>query len=252
MFIPRGRSRRICLHQLGSGSGMSDLQAWLHRGLQYRGPRLWSRELGYVSFDAARHLQVYGSDEPPTPQAPVPLWEMRTPHRIDMEAELARLDPPRKHYQWYNSTPTASTDWDNPAQGTEAFLRGYFHLKSADWEKNDPHPLSEWSARELGGLPEYYIMQKDLSMAQTVAKNMEGRRFRQVGALAFAARPPGLCPGMATDGLPRGFELVSSANRVDLSSGKGHATLRRTSHRGSLHLHQREEGLGQLPAARRL
>lgn len=92
----------------------------------------------------------------------------------DMQAELAKLDPPRKHYKWYNSTSSAARDWESPSQGLHEFLRGYFHLKSADWPGNDPHPLSEWTAEQLGTMPEYYIMPKDLSMAETVTKNMKG------------------------------------------------------------------------------
>ncbi|OTA62810.1 alpha/beta-hydrolase [Hypoxylon sp. EC38] len=92
--------------------------------------------------------------------------------KVDIQAELAKLDPPRKHYKWYNSSARAARDWENPAQGLEAFLRGYFHLKSADWEKNDPRPLEKWGARELAGMPEYYIMRAEHSMPETVAANM--------------------------------------------------------------------------------
>ncbi|KAI1114047.1 Alpha/Beta hydrolase protein [Nemania sp. NC0429] len=92
----------------------------------------------------------------------------------DIQAELAKLDPPRKHYKWYNSTPEAAADWDDPPQGLEAFLRGYFHLKSADWAGNDPRPLREWSAETLAVMPEYYIMRKDDSMPEVVRRNMAG------------------------------------------------------------------------------
>ncbi|KAI9172196.1 Epoxide hydrolase A [Paramyrothecium foliicola] len=95
----------------------------------------------------------------------------------DIQTELSKLDPPRKHYKWYNSTPEAAGDWDNPPQGLEAFLRGYFHLKSADWHKNDPHPLAKWGAEELETMPEYYIMPKDKSMSATVAQNMQGEEM---------------------------------------------------------------------------
>lgn len=92
----------------------------------------------------------------------------------DIQAELAKLNPPRKHYKWYNSTSSAASDWDTPSQGLHEFLRGYFHLKSANWPRNAPHPLKEWTAEQLGTMPEYYIMPKELSMSKTVAKNMQG------------------------------------------------------------------------------
>src|SRR6516225_2768018 len=46
---------------------------------------------------------------------------------------LAKLDRPRKHYQWYYSTRQANADMHNCPQGVHAFLRAYFHYKSADW-----------------------------------------------------------------------------------------------------------------------
>lgn len=92
--------------------------------------------------------------------------------KLDIQAELAKLDPPRKHYKWYNSTPTAANDWDSPPQGLEEYLRGYFHLKSAAWARNDPKPLKEWSAQTLESMPEYYIMQKQHTMPQSIAHNM--------------------------------------------------------------------------------
>ncbi|KAI0886159.1 alpha/beta-hydrolase [Annulohypoxylon maeteangense] len=94
------------------------------------------------------------------------------PKKIDIQAELAKLDPPRKHYKWYNSSSHAAQDWDNPPQGLEKFLRGYFHLKSADWDKNDPRPLKKWDAKELEVMPEYYIMRDEHSMPGTVFSNM--------------------------------------------------------------------------------
>lgn len=91
----------------------------------------------------------------------------------DIQTELSKLDPPRKHYKWYNSTATAPREWDSPPQGLQAFLRGYFHLKSANWAPNHPTPLKEWSAEALEPMPEYYIMRKEHSMPQTVETNMQ-------------------------------------------------------------------------------
>ena len=92
----------------------------------------------------------------------------------NIQAELAELDPPRKHYKWYNCTPDAAHDWDNPPQGLESYLRGYFHLKSADWDKNKPYPLKEWNAESLAVMPEYYIMRKEDTFPESVARNMKG------------------------------------------------------------------------------
>jgi len=91
---------------------------------------------------------------------------------VDLHAALAALDPPRKHYQWYYSTREADADMRNCPQGLQAFLRAYFHVKSADWPFNRPRPLHDWSAAELARMPTYYIMNLDEDMAQTVAPQM--------------------------------------------------------------------------------
>jgi pimeloyl-ACP methyl ester carboxylesterase len=83
---------------------------------------------------------------------------------------LAALHPPRKHYQWYFSTRAADGDMRDCPQGIHAFLRAYFHLKSADWRANRPHPLQSWAAAELGKMPKYYIMDIGRNMAETVAE----------------------------------------------------------------------------------
>jgi len=83
--------------------------------------------------------------------------------------ELASLDRPRKHYQWYYSTAAANEDMWQAPQGVHAFLRAYYHVKSADWPGNHPFPLHSWTATELAKLPTYYVMDAGLGMAVTVA-----------------------------------------------------------------------------------
>ena len=90
----------------------------------------------------------------------------------DIEAALARLDPPRKHYHWYYSTPEADADMVSCRQGLHDFLRAYFHVKSGDWPGNDPHGLAAFSAEELAKLPTYYVMNLGETMAETVAPAM--------------------------------------------------------------------------------
>ena len=90
----------------------------------------------------------------------------------DIHEALAALDPPRKHYQWYYSTRQANDDMWHCPQGVHAFLRAYFHHKSADWAGNRPFRLDAWSAAELARLPAYYVMELDRGMAETVAAEM--------------------------------------------------------------------------------
>jgi pimeloyl-ACP methyl ester carboxylesterase len=92
--------------------------------------------------------------------------------RPSIHDDLAALTPPRKHYQWYYATRPANADMRDCAQGVHAFLRAYYHYKSADWAGNKPYRLASWSAQELAKLPTYYIMQLDQDMAETVAPYM--------------------------------------------------------------------------------
>jgi pimeloyl-ACP methyl ester carboxylesterase len=87
-------------------------------------------------------------------------------------AELPTLKPPRKHYHLYYSTREADGNMRNCPQGIHAFLRAYYHHKSADWKDNRPHKLQSWSASELAKLPTYYVMELDKGMAETVAAHM--------------------------------------------------------------------------------
>ncbi|MDE2005013.1 MAG: alpha/beta fold hydrolase [Rhodospirillales bacterium] len=90
----------------------------------------------------------------------------------DVHAALARLPRPRKHYQWYYSTRAANPDMQDCAQGVHDFLRAYYHVKSADWTANKPHRLGGWTAEALAELPTYYVMDRDRTMAETVAPEM--------------------------------------------------------------------------------
>ena len=87
-------------------------------------------------------------------------------------ADLAALDRPRKHYHWYYSTREANDNMRNAPHGLHAFLRAYYHHKSADWKANRPFRLAAWTAQELAKLPTYYVMDLDQGMAETVAAEM--------------------------------------------------------------------------------
>jgi pimeloyl-ACP methyl ester carboxylesterase len=86
--------------------------------------------------------------------------------------ELAALTPPRKHYQRYYTTSEANDNMWRPPQGIHAFLRAYYHMKSADWKQNKPFPLAARTATEWAKLPRYYVMDLNKGMAETVAEEM--------------------------------------------------------------------------------
>jgi pimeloyl-ACP methyl ester carboxylesterase len=87
-------------------------------------------------------------------------------------AAFASLEPPRQHYQWYYSTPPANDDMMHAPEGLHAFLRAYYHMKSADWAPNKPYPLEAWRADVLAVLPRYYVMDADKTMPESVATEM--------------------------------------------------------------------------------
>ncbi len=86
--------------------------------------------------------------------------------------DLKKLSPPRKHYQLYYSTREANDNMRHAPQGLHAFLRAYYHMKSADWRENQPFPLEARTAAEWAKLPRYYVMDLNRGMAETVAAEM--------------------------------------------------------------------------------
>lgn len=113
---------------------------------------------------------------PPLPFSTSPSYTSPTPtppRPIDIHSSLAQLPRPRKHYKWYYCTPPANTDMTYPTGAPlHAFLRGYFHIKSADWPLNNPHQLSAWSADSLQAMPRYYIMDHSDTMRRAVERDM--------------------------------------------------------------------------------
>jgi pimeloyl-ACP methyl ester carboxylesterase len=89
-----------------------------------------------------------------------------------LDAELAKLIPPRKYYQNYQRTRGANDDMLHAPQGLHDFFRAYYFYKSADYKGNQPHPLKARTAEEMAQIPTYYVMEKDKGMAATVAPHM--------------------------------------------------------------------------------
>jgi pimeloyl-ACP methyl ester carboxylesterase len=90
----------------------------------------------------------------------------------DLDAELAKLNPPRKYYRNYQRTPGANDDMLHAPQGLHAFFRAYYFSKSADYKGNHPHPLKARTAEEMAQIPNYYVMEKDKGMAETASSFM--------------------------------------------------------------------------------
>ena len=113
-------------------------------------------------FGGPPPLPFNTANEPPKPATPA----------AGGDAELAKLSPPRKHYQAYYSTREANDNMWKARQGVHDFLRAYYHMKSADWPANKPFPLTSNAASEQAKLPRYYVMDLDKGMAEQVAAEM--------------------------------------------------------------------------------
>jgi pimeloyl-ACP methyl ester carboxylesterase len=111
-----------------------------------------------------------GTAEPILSRANTPTQTTAAPANI--YDELAKLNPPRKHYQRYYATREANENMLHARQGIHDFLRAYYHMKSADWKQNKPFPLKARTAEEWAKLPRYYVMDLDKGMAETVAAEM--------------------------------------------------------------------------------
>ncbi len=121
--------------------------------------------------DVFQRVVLMAGPFPGAPKAPFDTADTAATQTQDpVHEELAALG--RKHYQWYYATREANTDMRRPTQGLQAFLRAYFHHKSADWAPNRPHRLGGWVASELAKMPTYYIMEKDGDMPANVAPFM--------------------------------------------------------------------------------
>ena len=127
--------------------------------------------------DIFRKLVILSSpfEGPPAPAFNTANGAAPPPRAIsddELDAELAKLDPPRKYYQNYQRTRGANEDMLHAPQGLHNFFRTYYFYKSADYAGNKPHPLKARTAEEMAQIPHYYVMLKDRGMAENVAPVM--------------------------------------------------------------------------------
>ncbi len=150
------------------------------------------------------------------------------PPASSIHDDLAALKRPRKHYQWYYSTREANDNMWKCRQGVHAFMRAYYHHKSADWKQNRPFPLESWTAGELEKMPTYYIMDLREGMAESpgtpgclttswrcTRKSMAATDFR-AGSSGTAATPAAGTPPnfRSSPAAPSTCRLASSRERA--------------------------------------
>ncbi len=152
----------------------------------------------------------------------------------ELDAELAKLNPPRKYYQNYQRTRGASDDMLHAPQGLHNFFRAYYFYKSADYAGNKPHPLKGRTAEEMAQIPHYYVMLKDQGMAANVAPLMPGADYiakckwltepevdvyaTEYGRTAFTGALQGYRVRRGGDPKSIGEMLTFSGRRIDVPS----------------------------------
>ena len=133
------------------------------------GPASW---LALIRPDIFSNLVIMSGPftGPPNPMTISEKIYLPDTDKIDLD--LDKLSIPRKHYQSYYRTKSANKEMMESKQGLRSFIRAYYHYKSADWINNKPFELSSWSSEELSKMPTYYIMNKNMNMAETVNEFM--------------------------------------------------------------------------------
>ena len=116
--------------------------------------------------------------------------------------DLAALPRPRKHYQRYYRTREANANMWRATQGLHAFLRGYYHYKSADWLGNRPLPARGADGGRDG---------EDADLLHHGPRRRHGRDRRQAHAVAPTTSPPTPgCPTTSCASTPRSTTAPAS------------------------------------------
>ena len=96
----------------------------------------------------------------------------------ELDAEYAKLNPPRRGYQDYWASPEADRDMKLVPPGMTDFFRAFYYMKSADFPGNQNlrpmravHSAKE-AAEQNARMPEYYVMKRGVSMPATVGAAM--------------------------------------------------------------------------------
>jgi pimeloyl-ACP methyl ester carboxylesterase len=96
----------------------------------------------------------------------------------ELDAEYAKLDPPRRGYQDYWASKQADEDMKHVPQGMSDFFRAFYYMKGGEFPGNQnltplrAMPNAKEAAEENARMPEYYVMRRDRGMPATMAAYM--------------------------------------------------------------------------------
>jgi pimeloyl-ACP methyl ester carboxylesterase len=101
----------------------------------------------------------------------------------ELDAEFAKLHPPRRDYQDYWASKQADEDMKHVAQGMSDFFRAFYYMKGGEFPGNQnltplrPMQTAREAAEENARMPEYYVMRRDRGMPATMAAYMPSREY---------------------------------------------------------------------------
>ena len=102
----------------------------------------------------------------------------------ELDAEYAKLDPPRRGYQDYWASKQADEDMKQVPQGMSDFFRAFYYMKGGEFPGNQnltplrAMPNAKEAAEENARMPEYYVMRRDRGMPATMAAYMPSSEYR--------------------------------------------------------------------------
>ena len=102
---------------------------------------------------------------------------------VELDAEYAKLNPPRRGYQDYWASRQADEDMKHVPQGMGDFFRAFYYMKGGEFPGNQnltplkPMPTAREAAEENARMPEYYVMRRDRGMPATMAAYMPSRAY---------------------------------------------------------------------------
>jgi pimeloyl-ACP methyl ester carboxylesterase len=101
----------------------------------------------------------------------------------ELDAEYAKLRPPRRGYQEYWASKQADEDMKQVPQGMSDFFRAFYYMKGGEFPGNQDltplrsMPTAREAAAENARMPEYYVMRRDRSMPATMVAYMPSKEY---------------------------------------------------------------------------
>ncbi len=137
-----------------------------------------------VRPDMFLRLTTVASAAGATPSFPFAGTERKPAYTAaDLDAEFAKLDPPRRDYQDYWASRQADEDMKVMPQSMSDFFRAFYYMKGAEFPGNQnltplrPMPTAKEAAAENARMPEYYVMRRDRGMPATMVAYMPSKEY---------------------------------------------------------------------------